>query len=517
MTRSCSSLSSSPMSYRPYSVATEESSEFEGISSPSVVQALFHENQNFTISGGTFNFTVQRRETEFENFRRIRLGDIVLETKLQGVRYIHGRNVVRRVHTAKIVGIESPMTVAIYEGQEKGWKEKWDGYISLHMRLRHPNLSQLFGITSSHGLYAAIFHNEYIPCRQMRHMYSVTSTHESYFERFFRDEVMAWGLRIPGSGTYWFHPSGKLCFEMSPGPHETDTIMNPMQFGYPDTIDIPSPRYILPLGEVSKIIDSMTIESYYRGLIRVLQYRVIPLTRHSTVRPYSIVKHVAGHLEEMAFLPQDWHLRSSLKRWEHIDDSAPITDIMPTGWTRVLLCGDEILGASFQLELARGDQEQGTSWFSQANYSFDRVGLECSYVDQVHVFCEVTGSAPPSLHKIWLFLPPYQAFLSTDLTRYCFPDDEPYWSFDPSGKGHLSSNEAIALELPHCQLEISVYHTFVDEALLKDLHTFHTSKGFNPDSQEVAKYLGLPLFCFGDEGDPSPSPLIRSVIFSLKP
>ncbi|KAK7001916.1 hypothetical protein R3P38DRAFT_3283746 [Favolaschia claudopus] len=56
-------------------------------------------------------------------------------------------------------------------------------------------------------------------------------------------------------------------------------------------------------------------------------------------------------------------------------------------------------------------------------------------------------------------------------------------------------------------LEIGVTHRFMDDALLKDLHTFHARKGFDPDSLEVAKHLGLPLFCFGD-GDPTPSPLL---------
>ncbi|KAK6966783.1 hypothetical protein R3P38DRAFT_3152337 [Favolaschia claudopus] len=490
------------MSYRARSVPTKDDSEVEEISRPSVVQ----------ISGGTFNLTVQREEKEFDNFRRIRLGVIVLGKDVGGgARRVDGRNVVRRVYTAKIVEMELLMTVAIYEGQEKDLKEKWDEYIPLHVGLRHPNVFPLFGITLS---------QEYVSYEQMRQVYSVSPTHRIYFFKFFKEEFEAHGSYIAlttdspvltsAMCTSWFHPSGKICIEVDFDCHEVGQSWEspPLPCAYRVQIIHPS-KYLLPPVEPSRMIDSMDLEYYYFHLFRyqLCQIRTIPLARDSTVRPHSLVKHAAGNLQEIAFQAQVY---SDLPKWSAFVDDAIYgnTNIMPNGWTRVLLAGSEILGASFRLPFktvrARDDQNSPSyplfrelfAWFAQALYIFDRLGLarqcsSCSYIDSICVDCGLTGYIQPR----------------ADSTRYGFPREEPYWSFDPRGNDRLSANEALNLGLPQARIDISVTHYFVDDAFLKDVHTFHARKGFDPDSQEIAEHLGLALYCFADSEDPSPLPI----------
>ncbi|KAJ6518082.1 hypothetical protein C8R47DRAFT_5544 [Mycena vitilis] len=122
--------------------------------------------QNFTVAGGTFTNVTHNYNnglTVLSDFRSIRLGDIDLrELRLERGR-VHGRQSPSRVYAARVEGRNSDVTVAIYEG--RGAKEDWREDIALYSSLRHPNFLQLWGITSSSGIHAAIFHDDLIPFR----------------------------------------------------------------------------------------------------------------------------------------------------------------------------------------------------------------------------------------------------------------------------------------------------------------------------------------------------------------
>ncbi|KAK7026378.1 hypothetical protein R3P38DRAFT_3530643 [Favolaschia claudopus] len=536
------------MSYRARSFPTKDDAEVEDISSPSVVQ----------INGGTFNLTVQREEKEFQNFRRIRLGDIVLGKDVGGgARRVDGRNVVRRVYTAKIVEMELPMTVAIYEGQEKDLKEKWDEYIALHVGLRHPNVFPLFGITLSQGLCAAIYHD--VIAAMLAH--DIHQKEEFEVHDLNRCDFHAapnstgivtktgsWLLycvndRFPSAvylpdirDVYILVPSVREDLYRIEKKREIGFAgAGPDGWGFPP--QTPTAARGLPLAAEARCMVltlaarahcvALSLAAWPTARSRLTQgflieFRTIPLSRHSSVRPHSLVKHGDGNLQEIAFHLQ---VNSDLPKWSAFVNDAIYgdTNIMPNGWTCVLLSGNDILGASFRLPFkiikARGDQtspsyplfRQLFAWFAQANYIFDRLGLECSscsYIDSICVDCGLTGYIQSrSPEKIFLFLPPYRTFLSADSTRYGFPREEPYLSFDPRGKDRLSANEALNLGLPQARIDISVAHHFVDDAFLKDLRTFHAREGFDPDSQEIAEHLGLALYCFADSEDPSPLPI----------
>ncbi|KAK7039968.1 hypothetical protein R3P38DRAFT_3181791 [Favolaschia claudopus] len=289
-------------------------------------------------------------------------------------------------------------------------------------------------------------------------------------------------------------------------------------FAYRDPVIHP-PEYLLSPAEVSKMMDHIDLEDYFPCLydFGLCQSQTIPLTLHSTgVRPHSVVKHVAGDMQEVAYLPQ---VQCDPPEWSVAVDAGVLVDthMMPNGWTRVFLFAyNEILGANFELKLSpnypsvRAHLWHQFAWFAQANSIFGRLGLECSscsYIDRIQIRYKVIGWAPGSLGKIYLFLPPYRTFFSADLTRVCFPKAEPYWSFNPSGTDHLSNNQTSAPAIPQTCLEILVDQISIDEAVLEDIHKFNTRKGFDADSQEVAKHLELPLYCLGAEGDPSPSSL----------
>ncbi|KAJ6540642.1 hypothetical protein B0H19DRAFT_896387, partial [Mycena capillaripes] len=69
-----------------------------------------------------------------------------------------------------------------------------------------------------------------------------------------------------------------------------------------------------------------------------------------------------------------------------------------------------------------------------------------------------------------------------------------YWSLDPSGGGRLSMEEASRIGFPSIEFSTSVHRKSWDGSVYAGLQTFHKAKGFDPESQDVAKHLGYPLF-----------------------
>ncbi|KAJ7356793.1 hypothetical protein DFH08DRAFT_465413 [Mycena albidolilacea] len=87
--------------------------------------AFFPHAHNFVLNGGHFqSFTninqPTTNATDFENFRRIAMGDIVLQECRAVIKPPtgYGRSSVRRVYSACVEDRTSSMTVSIYEGDD---------------------------------------------------------------------------------------------------------------------------------------------------------------------------------------------------------------------------------------------------------------------------------------------------------------------------------------------------------------------------------------------------------------
>ncbi|KAJ6580617.1 hypothetical protein B0H19DRAFT_929387, partial [Mycena capillaripes] len=76
-----------------------------------------------------------------------------------------------------------------------------------------------------------------------------------------------------------------------------------------------------------------------------------------------------------------------------------------------------------------------------------------------------------------------------------------YWSLDASGTKRLSMDEAMRLGFPSLNLETTIIGTSWDASVYAGLRQFHRAKGFDPDSQDLARHLGLPLFQLVGEVD----------------
>ncbi|KAJ7673705.1 hypothetical protein DFH06DRAFT_749147 [Mycena polygramma] len=93
----------------------------------------------------------------------------------------------------------------------------------------------------------------------------------------------------------------------------------------------------------------------------------------------------------------------------------------------------------------------------------------------------------------FLFLCPTKDF-RTGPWSFRWPNNPVYWAADPSGVVPLSSEEAVKLGFPQLELSASTEGIYLDSTAYAGLRQFHEAKGFDPYSQDVARYLGYPLY-----------------------
>ncbi|KAJ7475466.1 hypothetical protein B0H11DRAFT_2281754 [Mycena galericulata] len=77
-------------------------------------------------------------------------------------------------------------------------------------------------------------------------------------------------------------------------------------------------------------------------------------------------------------------------------------------------------------------------------------------------------------------------------------DLDPYWSFDPTGAEHLSTEAASHQGFPPFEFRTLVKLKSWDDSVYAGLREFHESRGFDPDSQDMARDLGHLIYKLPD-------------------
>ncbi|KAJ6512482.1 hypothetical protein C8R45DRAFT_856664 [Mycena sanguinolenta] len=95
--------------------------------------------------------------------------------------------------------------------------------------------------------------------------------------------------------------------------------------------------------------------------------------------------------------------------------------------------------------------------------------------------------------KGFLFLCPPKHF-RTGRSSLKWPDCPAYWSLDASGAERLTPEDATNLGFPSFQLSTEVIGKSWDDSVYAGLRQFHRAKGFDPDSQDLARHLGDKLY-----------------------
>ncbi|KAJ7651378.1 hypothetical protein FB45DRAFT_890387 [Roridomyces roridus] len=132
------------------------------------------------------------------------------------------------------------------------------------------------------------------------------------------------------------------------------------------------------------------------------------------------------------------------------------------------------------------------SWMSQANYVFKRLDITSSHDE--YMCCEGLVISLRKTLKIpedpsacpYLFICP-PADPSTRQLSW-------YWSFDLQGSTRLTVEDAASHGLPVLEMDVNWYGHSWDASAYEGLRSFHSAKGFDPESQDLAIHLGHPLY-----------------------
>ncbi|KAF7337290.1 hypothetical protein MSAN_02281600 [Mycena sanguinolenta] len=449
-------------------------------------------------------------------FQIIRLGDIKLIKEFKEMRSsVVGRQMpgasVRRVYMAKIQGRESGhMTVAMYEGD--GAEKAWNQHLANYESIRHPNILQLYGLVSSKGLYAMVFHDELIPYRQFRRRFEHLPVLSTYAMAYctiietteYTEAVNYISNVFPKSSIVedcksqiWIRPrTGELCLDLVPGGPETTArlaLWSRIHVSRLEnvTLDAPDSEEI--------IISSLSEDQYHKACSRfpVAKLRSFQVSTEHPVGP-GIFRSDSQYgtwvrITEPLVIPEEE------LHWDNYTGGVP-GELLPDSWIRC----DSGQACTFEvrLQLLFWQYEIQEAWLAQANRMFTELEKNVHVEDYV---CAgdiqfILRCSPNKRHinpEGYLFVCPAQDLRTGNEAHanlYQWPACPAYWSLDPSGADCLSTEDAKILGFPTIHIETNVKGCSWDRNVYRGLRRFHEGKGHNPESREVARRLGYPLY-----------------------
>ncbi|KAF7365948.1 Kinase-like protein [Mycena venus] len=478
--------------------------------------------------------SIQKRLSASENsvqFRHIALGDINLLYETAMTSKVHKI----KVFTARIAGEPSLMTVAKYEDDN----ERWQSDLELCSRFRHPNIWQLFGISTTTGLNALIYYDELIPL--------------PIYRKFYR----------PSSDLVWACIEGMLFTQFKQcSPHHYWS-MGDEEKGLEATICVKRERPQLCLtmpglfndsGDQSfdHILSSWHTEHFWHQRPAPESFRTMFNTLSAA--SYPTLETLARHIEWAHFLAALLPLRydyptacemqtklflgSVFGEIRGSDELVPVAHI-PTSsrirmqtWTlkqcpNVLLdSGDDFPRKRFTfpagsfkasqifmsclesfLELEGEDEDRvNLSWLSQANRCVSQTtfqeGKPFQYatIDRLRCllminkeFCYLLRPEG-TLLQAYLFPCPVGVRREGPYTGIEFPEtDHFYWSLDPSGTTRMSQDECDRNGLPRWEFLFAPTGNLWHDYHYNAVREFSEARGVDPYSNTVTQLVGLPL------------------------
>ncbi|KAJ7315813.1 hypothetical protein DFH08DRAFT_1039626, partial [Mycena albidolilacea] len=140
------------------------------------------------------------------------------------------------------------------------------------------------------------------------------------------------------------------------------------------------------------------------------------------------------------------------------------------------------------------------SWLSQANHIFNLLEISTNFEDYAVLysilFCVSTFPTRTNPPKGFLFLCPPKDFEGgqSSFKWPASPVLPAYWSLDPVGAEPINWEDAANLGFPSLQLSTKISGSAWDASVYAGVRQFHQAKGFDPDSQDIARHLGQPLY-----------------------
>ncbi|KAJ6448264.1 hypothetical protein C8R45DRAFT_1115422 [Mycena sanguinolenta] len=243
------------------------------------------------------------------------------------------------------------------------------------------------------------------------------------------------------------------------------------------------------------IIDSLTLDQYHSicywqfSVIRSISIATSSRVKIGTVSN-SVPEDTLDNMLEIAWLPNTELAWPAV--WHSIGNEWRLGELMVDGWTR--FDSTDAIDTVITVEFWAHTQ----SWLSQANHIFTSLEVSSDFqhygaiVMPFNIAVTISTTDTPIG---FLFLCSPDDF-QTGQFSYKWPDCPAYWSLDPSGAERLTLEEAFALGFPSLQFSTRLERKSWDASVYAGLRHFHQAKGFDPDSQDVARHLGYPLYQF---------------------
>ncbi|KAJ7104832.1 hypothetical protein C8R44DRAFT_681630, partial [Mycena epipterygia] len=149
-------------------------------------------------------------------------------------------------------------------------------------------------------------------------------------------------------------------------------------------------------------------------------------------------------------------------------------------------------------ELTPTENSFSDYWLSQANHVLSQLEIPpkhevCFHVYEITYFLRFSGPVE-NLPEGYLFLCPLADLRSNDGTWLTTTECPVYWSLDPAGGSRLCPEDASRLGFPSFEFKMDVYGSSWPENVYAALSRFHMAKEFDPNSQDIARHLGHPLY-----------------------
>ncbi|KAJ7761718.1 hypothetical protein B0H16DRAFT_537844 [Mycena metata] len=395
-----------------------------------------------------------------------------------------------------------PKTVTVYQGP--GAEQEWRVAIKKREAIWHPNILQWCGVARAPGIYATVFHDDLIPFQRYLDIYDpspLTAVYMyAYFDTEFQDVEHYWLSALnkrlyPTDCTIWIRCStGRLCVD--PGGQIADFPANCiMGAGLPPRAPISE----IPTDREAIIISAFTLEDYHvscqwycsQSYEETIRDTVASVTLGAlNFCPYGTSY---GDSIEVAWIPDDYPTDHGLG-WQ----SGTKIKIMQNGWSRVH--SSELDGVIVHHVYPNAPC---TSWPAQANSILSRLRMTSDFRDYVLIdwitYLVKFSSPLKDLPAGYLFICPLTHLQSGTPMGFRFPECVAYWSLDPWGLQRLSVESAQSLGFPSPVLSMHLSGHRWDNAVYAGLRQFHRGRGFDPESQEVARHLGIPLYQLRDK------------------
>jgi hypothetical protein len=237
---------------------------------------------------------------------------------------------------------------------------------------------------------------------------------------------------------------------------------------------------------------------------------------------------------EIAFIPLDLDKKIHDYPWYFGGPRAERV-MMADGWTRYLIMfkcliflimfihrykSFDVMDGTFEKALY-SHHDISNYWPGQANYFLSRMQITSGYEDYgmferfeslmipliffytvmvEHIVFEINLSPASQIPpEGYLFLCPGESF-KIGPNSFRWPECAAYWSLDPLGREHrISTEEAQRLGFPSTTFATRIHGFSWDASVYAGLRQFHQGKGFDPDSQDVARRLGYSLYQLTEE------------------